>query len=110
MKLLPLRPTHLHQGADLDWSLSDSYFTTQDRRFLQGARSDNAQAALAHIVNTPGNRAGPGLSGADIGEGGNGHLKVLGEPGLLASIAFGHCPHGKPSWRDGSRKYILQMA
>lgn len=110
MELLLLGPAHLHQCADLDGSLANRYFTAQKRRFLKSTRSNDAKAALAHIVDAPRNRAAFGLLGADIWKGGNGHSKVLGEPCLPATIAFGCCPHAKLSLREQGRKYILQMA
>jgi hypothetical protein len=94
MKLLPLRPAYLHESADLDRRLSNGYFTTQDRRFLQRPGSDHAEASLAHIVNAAGYCTAL-LPRADVWKRGYGHLKVLGEPGLPAAIAFGKCPHGK---------------
>jgi hypothetical protein len=109
MQLLFFRPAYLHQGAYLNGSLSDRYRTAQKRGFLQGARCDDAEAALAHIVNKTGNCAASPLGGY-FGQGRNGYLKILREPCLLAPIAFGSCLHAKLSLREVNRKYILQMA
>ena len=103
MELLLFGPAHQRQSAYLDGSLSDSYFTAQESRFLQGAGCDDTQATLAQIVDRARNCVAPS-PGANLGQWRDGDLEVLGEPCLPASIAFGSCLHGKLSLRHACQE------
>src|ERR1700761_4853865 len=100
MELLFFGPSHLHKGADLDRRFSYGYLAAHDRRFFQGAWSNDAKTAPAHIVNAASDCSGSGPFGSYVGQRGDRDSKVLGEPCLLASIAFGCGLHEKLYLRD----------
>jgi len=87
MELLPLRPAHLHKGADFDRCLPDRDLTAQESGLLQCAWRDYAQPALAHVVDAARDRAALGFF-YSLGQLGDGDPEVLGEPSLFAPIAF----------------------
>lgn len=100
LHLLLSGPPDLHQRSNSQGHFAHRNLATQDRKLLNWARCDEADATLTNIVNAPAKRNNAQLPARPkFGERLDRQFKALGEPRFTAALGLGCESHANQSLR-----------